>query len=389
MQALEVFWVFLKLGVTSFGGPVAHLGYFRREFVERRRWLSNSDYASLIALCQFLPGPGSSQTGFAIGLLRAGWLGGLMAWVGFTLPSALLMLIIALNAGALETSLIGQRFLHGLQLAALAVVAQAVWVLANSLCRDFSCRTLAVIGLLVVTLLPGTEGQIFALGLGGLVGRYLLDRPTNLPAEMTAPGFKLSHKVGATCISVFLVILVMTLTISSAGNWGLFNAFYRTGALVFGGGHVVLPLLNDAIVLPGWVSPKLFLAGYGAAQAMPGPLFTFAAYLGAVATTASSSWVGAGIALVAIFLPGLLLVAGILPFWHGLRHRLDVVMTMRGLNSIVVGMLGFALINLITLGSMHSIYDLLIVLAACWALIIRNMSPLLVVGICAVTTVLI
>ncbi|OYV40749.1 MAG: hypothetical protein B7Z81_01740 [Acidocella sp. 20-61-6] len=389
MLALEVFWVFLKLGFTCFGGPVAHLGYFQREFVKKRGWLRDSDYASLIALCQFLPGPGSSQTGFGIGLLRAGWLGGLAAWVGFTLPSALVMFVIALNAGRLEASPVGLRFLHGLQLAALAVVAQAVWVMANSLCRDFSCRTLAVIGLLVVTLLPGTEGQIVALGLGGLVGRYLLDRPANPLAEMTAPGFKLSHKVGITCFGGFLVILVITLTSPASGNWGLFNAFYRTGALVFGGGHVVLPLLNDAIVLPGWVNPKLFLAGYGAAQAMPGPLFTFAAYLGAVATTASSSWVGAGISLVAIFLPGLLLVAGILPFWHGLRHRLDVVMTMRGLNAIVVGMLGFALINLITLGSMHSIYDLLIVLAACWALMLRNMSPLLVVGICAMTTVLI
>lgn len=389
MQALEVFWVFLKLGFTSFGGPVAHLGYFQREFVKKRGWLGDPDYASLIALCQFLPGPGSSQTGFGIGLLRAGWLGGLAAWVGFTLPSATLMFIIARNAGGLEASPIGQRLLHGLQLAALAVVAQAVWVMANSLCRDFSCRTLAVIGLLVVTLLPGTEGQIFALSLGGLVGRYLLDRPAKHPAAMASPGFKLSHKAGIICIAAFLIILVMTLTIPATGNWGLFNAFYRSGALVFGGGHVVLPLLNDAIVLPGWVSSKIFLAGYGAAQAMPGPLFTFAAYLGAVATTASSSWAGAGISLVAIFLPGLLLVAGILPFWHGLRHRLDVVMTMRGLNSIVVGMLGFALINLITLGSMHSFYDVLIVLAACWALMVRNMSPLLVVGVCAMTTVLI
>jgi chromate transporter len=389
MQALEVFWVFLKLGVTSFGGPVAHLGYFRREFVKKRGWLNDSDYASLIGLCQFLPGPGSSQTGFGIGLLRAGWLGGLAAWVGFTLPSAVLMFAIAMEASGVEASAAGQRVLHGLQLATLAVVAQAVRTMANSLCLDFSCRTLAVIGLLLVILLPGTEGQIFALTIGGLIGRYLLDRPAKPPAAMAAPGFGLSHKVGVVCIGIFFLILVATLTIPAAGNWGLFGAFYRTGALVFGGGHVVLPLLNDAIVLPGWVSSKLFLAGYGAAQAMPGPLFTFAAYLGALAMTKSPSVAGAGISLVAIFLPGLLLVAGILPFWHGLRNKLNVVMTMRGLNSIVVGIMGYALLNLVLLGSMHSFYDILIVVAASWALMIGNLPPILVVGFCAITAVLI
>ncbi|MDE8348866.1 MAG: chromate efflux transporter [Acidocella sp.] len=388
MQALEVFWVFLKLGVTSFGGPVAHFGYFRREFVEKRDWLNDSDYASLIGLCQFLPGPGSSQTGFGIGLLRAGWLGGIAAWVGFTLPSAGLMFTIAMEASTLEASAAGQKLLHGLQLATLAVVAQAVWTMANSLCQDFSCRTLGVIGLLVVILLPGTEGQILALAIGGLVGRYLLDRPAKPPAAMAAPGFRLSHKVGVVCVGIFILILLATLTIPGAGNWGLFSAFYRTGALVFGGGHVVLPLLNDAIVLPGWVSSRLFLAGYGAAQAMPGPLFTIAAYLGALATPKSSNLAGAGIALMAIFLPGLLLVAGILPFWHGLRNRLNVVMTMRGLNSIVVGIMGFALLNLVMLGSMRSVYDLMITLAACWALMIGKMPPILVVGVCALVAVI-
>ncbi len=387
MRAFEVFFVFLKLGLTSFGGPVAHLGYFRKEFVEKRAWLSEADFASLIGLCQFLPGPASSQTGFGIGLLRAGWFGGLAAWLAFTLPSAMVMFAIAAKVGTLDGSVTGQKILHGLQLVAIAVVAQAVAAMANSLCRDFSSRTLAVIGLLVVTLLPGSTGQISALIIGGLIGRYLLDRPAMPPAAMASPGVGLSQKAGILCGIGFFVLLGLAFIMPVFGTAQLFSAFYRTGALVFGGGHVVLPLLNQAVVQSGWVSLKSFLAGYGAAQAMPGPLFTFAAYLGAIANGASASIAGALVALVAIFLPGLLLVAALLPFWHGLKDRPDVAMTMVGLNAIVVGMLGYALINLITFGTVHSVQDFVVVILSYIALVNLKISPIWIVGLSVLATV--
>jgi chromate transporter len=376
----EIFAAFLSLGVTSFGGPVAHLGYFRREFVERRGWLSEPDYAGILGLCQFLPGPASSQTGFCIGLLRGGWPGGLAAWAGFALPSALLMFLIAAGAGGLSQSWLGRDILHGLQLAAVAVVAQAVYTMARSLCPDAFRRALAVLALFVVLILPGTIGQLLVLIIGGLAGRGFLTAP---PATAPDAPIAISRRDGASCIAAFFVLLTFALLVHGNGGIGLFDAFYRAGALVFGGGHVVLPLLHDAIVTQGWVSASNFLTGYGAAQAMPGPLFTFAAYLGAIATAGPHGFAGALIALIAIFLPGLLLVAGILPFWHDLKQNARIAAAVMGLNAAVVGLLGYALLNLIFLGAIHDIFDLLIVIAAYLALTLRKTPPIIVVAGCA------
>jgi len=381
----EIFWVFLSLGLTSFGGPVAHLGYFRREFVERRLWLTEPDYASILALCQFLPGPASSQTGFCIGLVRGGWRGGLAAWAGFTLPSALLMFLVAEGAGAFNRSRIGHDILHGLQLAAIAVVAQAVWTMARSLCPDAPRRVLAVVSLLVVAISPGLGGQLLVLVIGALAGRALLTPPPPTGADAAPP---ISRRHGVVCLVAFFALLLFALALRGHGAVGLFDAFYRAGALVFGGGHVVLPLLRAAIVAPGWVSPAAFLTGYGAAQAMPGPLFTVAAYLGAIAAAGPHGLAGASIALVAIFLPGLLLVAGILPFWHTLKQKSAIAAAVLGLNAAVVGLLAYALLSLILLGGVHGVFDILIVVLAYLALTLRRTPPIIVVGACALAAII-
>jgi chromate transporter len=380
---IEVFQVFLMLGLTSFGGPVAHLGYFRREFVDRRQWLSAPDYAAIVGLCQFLPGPASSQTGFCVGLMRAGWLGGLAAWLGFTLPSAIVMLFIAREAAWFNASRLGHNLMHGLRLAAIAVVAQAVWTMARSLCPDTPRRILAIAALLVVALLPGTIGQLAVLVIGAAAGRFL---NVPLPPAGEVMTIKISRGDGVLCLSAFSLLLLLALLIHGNGHFGLFTAFYRTGALVFGGGHVVLPLLHDAIVTPGWVSPGAFLAGYGAAQAMPGPLFTVAAYLGALSSTGGGA-AGSVIALIAIFLPGLLLVAGILPFWHELRQRPSVAAAVMGLNAAVVGLLGYALIGLVRFGTIHNVFDFAIAMVALLALTLRSTPPIIVVAGCALAAV--
>jgi chromate transporter len=379
--SLEVFRVFLMLGLTSFGGPVAHLGYFRREFVERRQWLSEPEYAAILGLCQFLPGPASSQTGFCIGLMRARWQGGLAAWVGFTLPSAVLMFLFAQEAAWFKVSRFGIGLLHGLQLAAIAVVAQAVWTMARNLCPDTPRRALAVAGLLVVALVPGSIGQLAVLAVGASAGLLFLKAPA---AGLEVTDISLSSRAGLFCLAAFLFLLVFSIIVRGSGNLGLFNAFYRTGALVFGGGHVVLPLLHDAVVSPGWVPAGAFLAGYGAAQAMPGPLFTVAAYLGALSAAGAGGVQGAAIAVAAIFLPGLLLVAGILPFWHEFRQRPGVATAVAGLNAAVVGLLGYALIGLLRFGTIHNIFDFAIVVLALLALTLRKTPPILVVAGCAI-----
>jgi len=373
------------LGLTSFGGPVAHLGYFRREFVDRRKWLSEPEYAAILGLCQFLPGPASSQTGFCIGLMRARWLGGLAAWAGFTLPSAVLMFLFAREAPWFKVSHLGAGLLHGLQLAAIAVVAQAVWTMARNLCPDTPRRALAVVGLLVVNLVPGSIGQLAVLAVGAGAGMLFLKPPAAAAAETN---INLSRRAGALCLAAFLLLLAFAVVVRGGGDVGLFNAFYRTGALVFGGGHVVLPLLHDAIVSPGWVPPGAFLAGYGAAQAMPGPLFTVAAYLGAL-SSAGSGVQGAAIAVAAIFLPGLLLVAGILPFWHEFRQRAGVAAAVAGLNAAVVGLLAYALIGLLRFGTIHNAFDFAIALLALLALTLRNTPPIFVVAGCAVAAAII
>ncbi len=378
---VEVFLAFLLLGVSCFGGPVAHLGYFRKTFVERRAWLSETDYAAVVSLCQFLPGPASSQTGFCIGMLRAGWLGGIAAWIGFTAPSALLMFAAAQWIGLHPLSPLVARLLHGLQLAAIAVVAQAVLAMARQLCPDTPRRMLAVLAAAILILVPDTPGQILILVIGAFIGRFLpleeaAGRPLRIPPA--------SHEViSLICLAAFAMLLVVSVGAWQAGNLALFAAFYRTGALVFGGGHVVLPLLQNAVVAPGYVSPSLFLAGYGAAQALPGPLFTFAAFLGAVAKVGDAGAAGAAIATVAIFLPGLLLVAALLPYWNRVRQDRALTGCVNGVNAVVVGLLAYALLDLVTLGGIRSLSDIVIAAGAIAALIFGRMPPILVVAACA------
>jgi chromate transporter len=340
----EVFFAFLKLGLTSFGGPIAHLGYYREELVIRRRWLDEATFADLVALCQFLPGPASSQVGFSLGVLRGnGLLGGLAAWLAFTLPSAVIMFGFALAAGRF-TGPLAEGFLHGLKLVAVAVVAQAVWGMAKSLTPDKPRAGIALAALAVVVVFSGSFAQISAIALGAVAGLWLC-RSDSAPVSGHL-NFPVTRSSGAIALLFFAALFLVTplLAASTASHGlGLFDAFYRSGALVFGGGHVVLPLLQAEVVTPGWVSNEAFLAGYGLAQAVPGPVFTFAAYLGAVMTAPPNGLAGAAVALVALLLPGMLLVYGMLPFWDALRARPLAQAAMRGTNAAVVGILGAAL----------------------------------------------
>jgi chromate transporter len=388
IRAFEVLWTFFLLGISAFGGPVAHLGYFRRTFVERKKWVDDEEYGALLALCQFLPGPASSQVGFCIGLHRAGFFGGLFAWIGFTLPSALIMVAMAHFLFAFQMSPLSHGALHGLQLAAVAVVAQAVWLMAQSLCPDTPRRALALLCAAVLGLMPGTIGQLAVMVIGALTGWATLDdsglvrhRETRrLAREWPDAKRELQlHASALLCLALFAGLLIAAFTVPVQGPWALASAFYRSGALVFGGGHVVLPLLRDAVVTPGWVTPQVFLAGYGAVQAMPGPLFTVAAYLG----TLTGGYRGAAIATVAIFLPGLLLVGGTLPYWKALRTRPYVAAMMKGLNAAVVGLLGAAFIDLLTLSTIQSVFDLPIILFALLLLTAGRARPILVVVFCA------
>ncbi len=339
----EILRIFTKLGLTSFGGPIAHLGYFRDEFVVRRKWLDDAAYADLVALCQFLPGPASSQTGFAIGLMRGGWRGAAAAWLGFTLPSALALMLFAYGAqfagGAAWDGL-----LHGLKVVAVAVIAQAVWGMARTLAPDRPRATIALGAALLVLFIPSAVGQVGAIVLGGLAGLAVCRNASAPPgAHLT---FSVPRGVAIAALVLFFALLLL-LPLAAAGMQGhavaYFDAFYRAGALVFGGGHVVLPLLQAEVVPPGWVGNDAFLAGYGAAQAVPGPLFTFAAYLGTIMEPAPNGPAGAALCLVAVFLPGLLLVIGALPFWDAFRLRPDAQAVLRGTNAAVVGILGAAL----------------------------------------------
>lgn len=341
-RALAVFLVFLRLGVTSFGGPVAHLGYFRAEFVERRRWLSEEEYGELVALCQFLPGPASSQVGFAVGLLRAGAPGALLAFVGFTLPSSLLMLAAAAGTGLLAGAA-AEGAIRGLLVVAVAVVAHAVWGMARTLAPDRNRALIAAAAAAVVLVVGGPWSQIAAIVLGALAG-LLWSRG----AAPSSPGlrFPVPAAVGVAGLTVFAVLLIglpVLAGVTGDGTIALADAFYRAGALVFGGGHVVLPLLDASVVQSGWVGADQFLTGYAAAQAVPGPLFTFAAYLGALASTGPGGVAGAAIATLALFLPGFLLLVGVLPFWNVLRRRTGTAALVRGASAAVVGILAAAL----------------------------------------------
>ena len=383
-SALEVLLAFAKMGVSCFGGPVAHIGYFRAEFVERRRWLDEHAYADLVGLCQFLPGPASSQVGFSLGLMRAGYLGGLAAWTGFTLPSAVLMLLFAYGASGLGRSAVGAGLLHGLKLVAVAIVAQAVWGMARSLCPDRPRASIAAFAAILVLFAPGSIGQIVAILLGACAGLLLCRADDRVLAGVTMP---VTRKAGRGFLAAFLLLLALALTFRSNGAFGLFNAFYRSGALVFGGGHVVLPLLHDAVVAPGWVSDSAFLAGYGAAQAVPGPLFTFSAYLGAIAHVPPGRAAGSALALAAIFLPGLLLLMGVLPFWDALRRRASAQAAMRGVNAAVVGLLGAALYDPVWAGSVHGRADFAIALGGFVLLTVWRAPPLVVVVLSAIAGV--
>ena len=385
----EVFRVFLKLGLTSFGGPIAHLGYFRDELVVRRRWIDEAGYGDLIALCQFLPGPASSQVGFSLGVLRGkGLLGGLAAWIAFTLPSALLLFALASGAGAVHGPL-AEGILHGLKLVAVAVIAQAIWGMARSLAPDRERAGLALAAVAIVVTLTGSVGQVAAIALGAIGGIALCRQPgLSIAAGSTFP---ITRRAGVAALAAFAVLLFLPSIVWDSGKTGggaVFDAFYRSGALVFGGGHVVLPLLHEAVVAPGWITDEAFLAGYGLAQAVPGPLFTFAAYLGTVlgsgpVTGLPHGLAGATLALVAIFLPGLLLVYGTLPFWGTLRARPLAQAAMRGTNAAVVGILAAALYSPVWTGAVLSPHDFALALAGFLLLTVWKLPPWIVVGLLA------
>ena len=381
----EVFLAFLKLGLTSFGGPIAHLGYFRAEFVERRRWLSESSYADIVALCQFLPGPASSQVGFTLGILRGnGLLGGLAAWFAFTMPSAIILFAFAITAAAF-TGPIAEGILHGLKLVAVAVVAQAIWGMANSLAPDRERAAIALAAVAIVVFVGGSFGQIGAIALGAVAGLWLCRG--NGPAPAGHLGFSMSPRHGAVALVLFAALFVITPLVAArtdSQGLALFDAFYRSGSLVFGGGHVVLPLLQAEVVTPGWVSNADFLAGYGVAQAVPGPLFTFAAYLGAIMGPAPNGLAGAAIALIALSLPGLLLVYGMLPFWDALRLHPRAQAAMRGTNAAVVGILGAALYNPVWTSAVLTPRDFAVALAGFLLLTVWKLPPWIVVVLLAI-----
>lgn len=380
---LEVLRIFLKLGLTCFGGPIAHIGYFRDEFVLRRKWIDEHAFADLVGLCQFLPGPASSQVGFSIGLMRAGYLGALAAWTGFTLPSAAILILFAYGAGALSGP-VGAGLLHGLKLTAVAIVAQAVWGMARNLCPDRERASIAVVAALIIVFSTASIVQIGAIVLGGLAGLWLCR--SEMPAPSGHVEMPVSRTVGLITFGMFFVLLAGLPALRGlTGSTGiaLFDAFYRSGALVFGGGHVVLPLLREAFVAPGWLSDDAFLAGYGAAQAVPGPLFTFAAYLGTVVSPERHGLSGAALGLVGIFLPGILVLLGALPFWDSFRKPAGAQAMMRGVNAAVVGVLGAALYDPVWTTTVHSPRDFGIALVGFVLLIVWRAPPLVVVAFSA------
>jgi chromate transporter len=377
----EIFLVFLRLGLTSFGGPIAHLGYFRAEFVERRRWLSERSFADLVALSQFLPGPASSQTGFGVGLLRGGLAGGLAAWAGFTLPSAILMVLFAYGAGSLADSSLGAGLLHGLKLVAVAIVAQAVIGMARTLCPDRTRASIATVSLVATLVAPWSIVQLAVIVAGGCTGLLMCNAAVEAVADV--PLIPVSRRAGLACLAAYLALLAVTFLPTSPGAAALFDAFYRSGALVFGGGHVVLPLLRNAVAAPGWVPDSIFLAGYGVAQALPGPLFTFAAFLGAVASIPPHGIAGAVLALIAIFIPGLLCLVGTLPFWSVLSADPRARAAMLGTNAAVVGLLGAALYIPVWTSAIGGPIDFAIAAAGFVLLMAWRAPPLLVVTLSA------
>jgi chromate transporter len=380
---LEVLLIFFRLGVSCFGGPIAHIGYFRDEFVTRRRWLDEQAYADLVALCQFLPGPASSQVGFSIGLMRAGYWGGLAAWCGFTLPSAIALVLFAFGAKGLSGPA-GLGLLHGLKLVAVAIVSQAVWGMARQLCPDRERASIAVAAALIILFGASSAAQIAAILMGGAAGLWLCRQNAAAPGgHMAIP---VSRPVGLAALALFFLLLAglpLLRSFAPLPGLALFEAFYRSGALVFGGGHVVLPMLRQSFVAPGWISDDTFLAGYGAAQAVPGPLFTFAAYLGALVKLAPHGIAGAALGLIGIFLPGSLVLIGTLPFWESFRKRAGAQAIMRGVNAAVVGLLGAALYSPVWTSSVKAPGDFAIALLGFVLLTVWRTPPLVVVLVSA------
>ncbi|WP_278463610.1 chromate efflux transporter [Stutzerimonas kunmingensis] len=379
LDAWTIFLVFLRLGLTSFGGPIAHLGYFREEFVQRRRWLDERSYADLVALCQFLPGPASSQVGLAIGLLRGGYRGSLAAWAGFTLPSAIALTLFALGIATWGDAL-PDGVLQGLKIVAVAVVAQAVWGMARTLCTDAPRIAIALAAASTVLLLPFIWSQVAVIAAAGLIG-VVFFRPATTEAHVALP-VAVKRRAALTALALFFALLMLLPLLASGTDnplLALLDAFYRAGALVFGGGHVVLPLLQAEVVQPGWVDRDTFLAGYGAAQAVPGPLFTFAAFLGASMTESPSGLLGAGVCLVAVFVPSFLLVIGVLPFWERLRSNRRTQAALAAVNAAVVGLLLAALYDPVWTSGIKAPEHFVLALLALAALMYWKLPPWLVV----------
>jgi chromate transporter len=379
---LEVLAVATRLGLTSFGGPVAHLGYFREEYVNRRKWVDEATYADLVALCQFLPGPASSQVGIGLGIIRAGLLGGVMAWIGFSLPSAIALMLFGFGVQSLNVAEAG--WLHGLKIVAVAVVAQAVWGMARSLCPDRERATIAILAAIAALAFPTAAGQVLTIAVAGLIGWKLLP-VTDVPASHSVR-VPVSRRAGIIALVLFFGLLIglpIVRQVYSGQALALFDSFYRVGSLVFGGGHVVLPLLWAEVVPNGWVTNEQFTAGYGAAQAVPGPLFTFAAYLGTVMELPPNGVVGGALALFAIFLPSFFLVVGALPFWDTVRARPSFQAALRGINAAVVGLLGAALYSPVWTSAILGPADFALGLAAFGLLMLWKTPPWLVVVLAA------
>lgn len=378
-SAWAVFLIFLRLGLTSFGGPVAHLGYFRDEFVIRRKWLTENSYADLIALCQFLPGPASSQVGIAIGLSRAGYAGALAAWTGFTLPSAIVLMLFAIGISSYG-DIVPLGVLHGLKVAAVAVVAQAVWGMGKNLCTDVARISIMALAACFVLLVPTALGQVSVIALAAIIG-ILWFKPEKLMAHDPLP-MTVRRRTGLVWLFLFFSLLIglpLLTTLYPSQTLSMVDTFFRAGSLVFGGGHVVLPLLQAEIVPAGWISNDTFLAGYGATQAVPGPLFTFAAFLGSSMNQAPSGWLGGMICLIAIFAPSFLLVMGVLPFWESLRQNLRTRAALSGINAAVVGLLLSALYQPVWTSAIIEAKDFGLALVALIALMFWKVPAWLVV----------
>jgi len=385
-SVIEVFITFLKLGLTSFGGPIAHLGYFRKELMEKRQWVSESQFSQLLAICQFLPGPASSQMGFVLGLLRAGWLGAIAAFLAFTLPSVIILMGFAAALPYISGP-IGDSAIHGLKLVACAVVADAVLGMTKSLCTDTYRRTIAVLAASIILILGTAWSQILVVVGGAITGIFLCRVPITEKdqGQITVSYNKL---FGFILLALFCLLFALTLISNQDGLSFIAQVFYRAGSMVFGGGHVVLPLLQESVVDSGMISNDSFLAGYGAAQAIPGPMFAFSAYMGAIIPNGQGSLLGAGVALIFMFLPGFLLILAVLPMWQAISHKPTAVNAIAGVNAAVVGVLGAALYDPIFTSGITSNGDLAIAIIGFAMLAIWRLSTLYVVLWCVAASVI-